>query len=597
MADEELAYANQLFRRAEGMRPMHRAAMLPVLFEWSPDVSDLWPGADCSADLALVNERDFFAQRPLAFSRLQIARAIGLGRGWAGRASLMRIADLSDDEIAPYAPEPEESEPPPPRNALRRAALLGMHSGLVMNDAGVRAYVVRTLHRSTDAWEQLALIGGAQVVLTDALWGHPDRIEGPNAEDARALLRERLRHLGERIDGPPDRVELDLAIRWLPKLGYYALRAGNEREVRAIAERIAGARGELPIAQQIEGGAWDLAIAARTAIAYIDHPIDGVWPSEVSPTPAREVFEPREEPWLGVVPWRESAGDPRAEAARAAQLEMLVRDLDTLRSNRPRCHVMNDMLLWATEADARRLFDLVAAPLRTSGTIVPTSELLCRIAIASQIRGPIDPERISLLISLYDLPADRLAAYDGSLDEHGPGIGYEIFSSLRPSVLHALGSRPERIDHSELRAFVPCIEAQALDTRADVDSHEAQAAVAFHPLTEAWLRWSIASMDEGSRAPARALVAQWIASIVERLDAPPTGAVWPWYRTIRWLYTIGTYAPALGLAPEARAMLERARARDRASELLVVFDVVEFMLGMTAPRDPSGAIGNPERRM
>jgi hypothetical protein len=579
--DEEFAYAHELNRRVEAMRPMHRAAMLPTLFEWSPDVSDLWPGADCAADVAEEAERSFFAETPVAFSRLQIARVRSLSRGWVGRLSLVRVAELDDSEIAPYHAEPEERRPRPPRDALRRAALLGMHSGLVMNDAEVRAFVLRTLLESENAWEQLALRGSAQTIVSDSLWGHPARFDGEGAAHSRAILERRLNHLRARVDGPSDRAELELAIFWLPHLGFYGERAGQGREVRELASRIVERQGALRIAEGIEGGAFDLAVAARRAIAELDHPSEHIEMDHLEPPARREVFAPQEEPWLEVVPWRDSAS-PDAEAARAAHLARLERDLAALRYYRPRCAVMRDMLDWATEADARHLYDLFSAPFRAE-TIDRSTEAHCRIMLLARIRGPIDPERIALLLSLYDLPRERIGGRDHSLDEHHPAIGYSIYDSLRPFVMFALAPRADLIaDHAELRAFVPRIEMQPLATRADVDTHEAEAAIAVHELTRAWLEWALSSGDVAALDEARALVAQWIAWIPERLGMPHTGAVYPGWRTIHWLYSTGLYAGRLGLAEQARAMIARVREIQPNPVTQPVLDVVEYMLELSA---------------
>jgi hypothetical protein len=587
--DEEFAYAHAIHRRVQVMRPMHRAAMLPTLFAWSPDVSDLAPGADCGADLAVESERELFRETPVRFSRLQIARARAISRGWAGRLSLMRLAELDDSEIAPYHAEPEERGTRPPRDALRRAALLGMHSGLVMNDADVRAYVLRTLLESDDAWEQLALRGSALVIVSDALWGHPARFEGPGAADARAILEQRLHHLHARIDGPPDRAELELAIFWLPHLGFYGARADRGREVREIASRIVERRGALRIAEGIDGGAIDLAIAARRAIAELDHPSEHVSMGDLEPPAQREVFAPHHEPWLEVVPWRDSAS-PDAEAARAAHLAQLEEDLASLRHFRPRCAVMRDMLDWATEEDARHLFDVFSAPLRTEGPIALSSEVFCRIGLLARIRGPIDPDRIGFLISLYDLSPERIGERDHSLDEHHPGIGYSIYGSLRPFAMSALASRPDLIaDHAELRAFVPRIETQALAARADVDTHEAPAAVAVHALTRAWLEWAISSGDAAALDEARALVARWIAWIPERYAMPHTGAVYPGERTIHWLFTIGSHAARLGLTEPARAMIAAVREIQPIPILHATLDVIEYLLELGEDARGGGA--------
>ncbi|WP_437962005.1 hypothetical protein WME76_21705 [Sorangium sp. So ce119] len=74
-----------------------------------------------------------------------------------------------------------------------------------------------------------------QALLQEALRGHPERAEG---DAGPSLLRAWLPDLARRLDGPADRVALELAIRRLADVGTYAARFGVGPEARALAERV-----------------------------------------------------------------------------------------------------------------------------------------------------------------------------------------------------------------------------------------------------------------------------------------------------------------------------------------------------------------------
>ncbi|WP_437284142.1 hypothetical protein [Sorangium sp. So ce406] len=476
--DEMFALMRRERERADrASSPLVRARILEALPGLFPDVSDLAHEPRCRDELAAENAAALRAD-PLVFSRLLVARL----RTVHDPRLLLPLATRAEARVTAYQLGPDEPGPPPPRSLVSHLALASLPPSWIVNDPEGRRLALDRLRAGGDARELLVLHGAATALFQEALRGHPERAQG---DAGPSLLRAWLPDLARRLDGPADRVALELAIRRLADVGTYAARFGVGPEARALVERVLAARGELPLTQGIAGGARDLAEVARGALHDLEVPQRSLAGADLPP-PRRDRFRVWRD-WLDAEP----AGGEVPAADALARIRDLDAELAALRFDAPRCRVIEELGQWLPPDEASRRFDALVAPVFDGERIRPSAEALCRTRVALRLAGVDEARRVKLLLRL--LSATPLDA-----------------DSVGTVAARALAEHLGWIDrHADLRAW---LEAQAL-APIPLDLEAARRWSLLQPAFERALALRAPGGPSARPETAAAIVRAWMESI------------------------------------------------------------------------------------
>jgi hypothetical protein len=531
-------------RVEDARRPeLVRAAILETIPSLFPDVSDLVVEPTCAPELR-TRLHDVLARRPLPFSRLALAQLRTL---WelgdttdvmdAKGRSLIGLAQLDDAEVDRYRMAPGESGSAPRPALVRfwaRAGLIG--SNLYANVAGVRRFLGDRLWHATDDREQLLLVGLGQQMFDDF---RRQRATRRSDGDAPRLLRAWIDDAGHRLDQPADRVAFEIVRTRLALIGGFAVVFDATEPARALLQRIVDARGQLPVARSVEGGAVDLAMAARAALYNIDVPFDHLYALTevvVEGTP----FTPWAE-WVHRYPTTVRIAD----ADRVARVRELDGELGQLRYAPARCHVLAQLIEWTPERDAERRYAGLLATLSSGTQLTLSSESRCRLRLALSYDAIDDARRAELALRVLRTPRSEIAEYDDRGDEHHAAIVIVTEKAQLASVaLEAVAAHPTWLGgNAALRDW--CVERAISGEPAGTGSHDPEAALT--QIYIALLTWDAAhDRDQGRR-----VLGAWLAA----LRAAPTRI-----HAARSLAVIARFAGRLELATEARAAFDAVLA-------------------------------------
>ncbi|WP_437963731.1 hypothetical protein WMF04_28875 [Sorangium sp. So ce260] len=549
--DEMFALMRRERERADrASSPLVRARILEALPGLFPDVSDLVDEPRCREELA---DESAAALRgdPLVFSRLLVARL----RTVRDPGVLMPLVTRSEQSITAYQLAPGEPGPAPPRSLVRHLALASVPAPWIMNNHPEgRRLVLDRLRESDDAREQLLLHGAAAALFEEALRDDPARARG---DAGPSLLRAWLPDLARRLEGPPDRVSLELAIRRLADVGTYGARFGVAPEARALVDRVLAARGELPLTRGIAGAARDLAEVARGALHDLEVPPRSAAAADLPP-PRRDRFRVWGD-WLDAEP----AGGKVPAADALARVRDLDGELATLRFHAPRCRVLEELGLWLPPDEASRRFDALVAPVFDGERVRLSTETLCRMRVALRRGGVDEARRVRLLLRLLSATPAQIDAFDRRGDAQHPALTPLIDgASVGAVAARALERNLGWIDrHADLRAW---LEAQAL---APVPPGR-PAAARWSLLQPAFER-AVALHASGGPAArpetARAILRAWMESI--RAAEAQRGVTHAFAGEVvkARLRALGEHGQRAGLAEEIGAFLDERRSERAAA--------------------------------
>ncbi|WP_437730038.1 hypothetical protein [Sorangium sp. So ce1335] len=581
-SDEMLALMRRERERADrASSPLVRARILEALPGLFPDVSDLANAPRCGEELADENAAALRAD-PLVFSRLLVARL----RTVHDPRILVPLVARGDERVTAYQLGPDEPGPPPPPSLVRHLALASLPPSYLVNGPPEgRRLVLDRLRSSGDARELLLLHGAATALFQEALRGHPGRAQG---DAGPSLLRAWVPDLARRLDGPADRIGLELAIRRLADLGTYAVRFGAGHEARALVERVLAARGEVPLAQGIAGGARDLAEVARGALHDLDVPQRSV-AGEGLPPPRRDRFRVWRD-WLDA--------EPAGGRVSAADVLARVRDLDAelaaLRFDAPRCRVLEELGQWLPPDEASRRFDALVAPAFDGDRVRLSAEALCRMRVALRLDGVDEARRVKLLLRLLSATPAQLSAPDRRGGEQHAALATPLDAELAtPLDAESVGAVAARalaehlgwIDrHADLRAW---IEAQAL-APIPLGEGAARRWSLLQPAFERVLELHASGGPAARPETAAAIVRAWMEAI--RAAEAQQGATRAFVGEVvrARLRALGEHGQRAGLAGEVGAFL--GERKDRRAAVIASYLLT---LQRPAPEAAPGLPGEP----
>ncbi|XXT14966.1 hypothetical protein WME94_32430 [Sorangium sp. So ce429] len=546
-------------RAARAPSPLVRARILESLPGLFPDVSDSAGEPRCREELAAENAAALRGD-PLVFSRLLVAR---LRTVHDPRVLLPLVARGQEERATAYQLGPDEPGPAPPRSLVRHLALASIPASWLVNDQPTgRRLVLDRLREGADARELLLLHGAAAALLREAPSGDPARAQG---DAGPSLLRAWLPDLARRLDGPADRVALELVLRRLADVGTHAARFGVGSEARALVERVLAARGELPLTQGLAGAARDLAEVARGALHDLDVPQRSLAGADLPP-PRRDRFRVWAD-WLDAEP----AGGKVPAADALARVRDLDGELAALRFSAPRCRVIEELGQWLPPDEASRRFDALVAPVLDGERVRLSTETLCRMRVALRLDGVDEARRVRLLLRLLSATPAQIGPRDASGDEPRPALGAPLDEDPVGEVAaRALARNLGWIDrHADLRAW---LEAQAL-APVPPGARAVERWSTLQPAFERVLALHASGGPEARPEAARAIVRAWMASI--RAAEAQQGAADALAGEIASarLRALGEHGGRAGLADEVGAFLgerEDQRAAVIASYLLTL---------------------------
>ncbi|XYH93160.1 hypothetical protein ACMHYB_35565 [Sorangium sp. So ce1128] len=540
-SDELLALMRRERERAARARsPLVRARILESLPGLFPDVSDSVGEPRCREELAAENAAALRGD-PLVFSRLLVARL----RTAHDPRLLLPLVARGEERATAYQLGPDEPGPAPPRSLVRHLALASIPASWLVDDqpAG-RRLVLDRLREGADARELLLLHGAAAALLREALSGDPARAQG---DAGPSLLRAWLPDLARRLDGPADRVALELVLRRLADVGTYAARFGVGPEARALVERVLAARGELPLTQGLAGAARDLAEVARGALHDLDVPQRSPAGADLPP-PRRDRFRVWAD-WLDAEP----AGGKVPAADALARVRDLDGELAALRFSAARCRVIEELGQWLPPDEASRRFDALVAPVLDGDRVRLSTEALCRMRVALRLDGVDEARRVKLLLRLLSATPAQIGPRDTSGDEPRPALGMSLDEEPVGEVAaRALARNLGWIDrHADLRAW---LEAQAL-APVPPGARARERWSILQPAFERVLALHASGAPEARPEAARAIVRAWMASI--RAAEAQQGAAHAFAGEVASarLRALGEHGGRAGLAEEVGAFL------------------------------------------
>ncbi|WP_437751791.1 hypothetical protein [Sorangium sp. So ce1389] len=527
-------------RAARAPSPLVRARILESLPGLFPDASDIGGELRCREELAAENAAALRAD-PLVFSRLLVARL----RTMHAPRLLLPLAMRGEERATAYQLSPDEPGPAPPRSLVRHLALASIPASWLVNDqAAGRRLALDRLREGADARELLLLHGAAAALLREAPSGDPARAQG---DAGPSLLRAWLPDLARRLDGPADRVALELVLRRLADVGTYAARFGVGPEARALVERVLAARGELPLTQGLAGAARDLAEVARGALHDLDVPQRSPAGADLPP-PRRDRFRVWAD-WLDAEP----AGGKVPPADALARVRDLDGELAALRFSAPRCRVIEELGQWLPPDEASRRFDALVAPVLDGDRVRLSTETLCRMRVALRLDGVDEARRVRLLLRLLSATPAQIGPRDTRGDEPRPALGAPLDEEPVGEVAaRALARNLGWIDrHAGLRAW---LEAQAL-APVPPGARARERWSILQPAFERVLALHASGGPEARPEAARAIVRAWMASI--RAAEAQQGAAHASAGEIAGarLRALGEHGRRAGLAEEVGAFL------------------------------------------
>ncbi len=543
------------------------ARTLEIVPDLFPDVSDRSDAPTCAPDLAERLGDRIFDGSPITYSRMLIAQVRSLGfigdtTDVMGRKAdlLLRIYHLTDSELTEYQLAPEEAGPPPPKSYLRTVALaLLVRSNLFLNERVVREQLIARAREATDEAEQVLLSRMTRSYADQALWGHPTQAVDNGAPP---LLRSWIPDLRRRLSTAADPVSLEITLARMQALGAYGVRFGAEADARALLAEVLVSHGDLPLTRGIEGAARDLDTIARGALYDLDVPSESVGIAD-EPPPSRVPYDP----WPGLLDEEPANGRPTPDQV-SARVHDLDQELERVRSNAARCHVLGQLGQWLPAREAEQRFDALMAPVfDASGNVVLSSETMCRMWMLMNLEGVVPERRIALLRRLLMAPSEQINAYDSRGDEHN---GFYIYATERTQVrglaARALAEHLDWIDQDQAlrewlitQAQVPSPQGRALSGDYNIDALEPAFA---HMLVGLARR-----EDAAQRETARRIVRAWTVDMRVVLANPSITSVYPYYLGQKRLYALAEVAPLLdaAAAEEVRVLCSQILARDPAS--------------------------------
>lgn len=540
--DEMFALLRREQDRADKASPLVRARVLESLPSLFPDVSDLMPEPPCHDDL----ERGGISameRSPLVFDRELVARI----RAVHDAPPLIALALRDDATLPEYTLGPDEPGPRPSKSFLRYRALANIPTYWIAdNRQEGRRLLLDRLRSSADATESLLLHGAAEAIFDQALWGHPERATGT---DGPGLLGAFLADTAHRLQSPPDRASLELVLVRLDDIGSRAVRFGHESAARGVVRTILDARGDLPITRGDPAAARDLLEIARGAQFDLDHPQKNVGvPSQ--PPPRRERFRPRED-WLD----REPAGGRPSEADRLSRVRDLDAELPSLKYNVTRCYILGQLGEWLSDAEAASRYDAFVAPAFDGDAVRLTTESLCRLRVALEMRGVPEERRIALALRMLRTPLPARGARDLALDEHHPAIAYPADEDpVRQIAALALAKHPAWIDATpDLRAFLTDRAMEPIPR----DSAPSQTWSLLHPSFDRVLEHHLSKSPDAARSILRA----WMSNVRDTLAGEPPTHIYVGDNVRHRIRSLGDHAGPAGLAPETAAFLDALSTR------------------------------------
>jgi len=502
----------------------------------------------CDVDFVDMASEATFDGATVTFSRMLVARirAVASVRSHvdvfdAKCRYLKRLAELGEAHLSDYQFSPGETGPAPPKSFVRYAALSALgRSQIPMREANE---LLGWLYASANDRGQWLLHNHA----LDSIDPFPQPSNPPADDPAPSLFRSWVPDMRRRLHGRADPLSLEIVLQRILPLGVFGAWYGTADEARKVMESVIAARGDLPITRGIPGAARDLAVAARTALFYLENPCPyPSLPENELPPPARKVYRP-DEVWLADPAPARVAGE-----AVAARMRDLDRDLAELKFAEPRCHVLREQASWVPRGDADRLFDALVAPLSRGGKVALSSETLCRMRVATGLRAASESKRVGLVLQwLRAEPAD-IADYDSSRDDIQSGVAYDESKGHVP-VLAAwlLFENLEWIErHADLRAWL-------LKHAQTPDPYARQPILpttweAVQPAYERLLSFHASGHPEANREDGRAILLSWIDAA---RDIMARGASFhPWLR--RKLYALADFAGRYGLREQAQALFD-----------------------------------------
>lgn len=544
--DEMFALMRRERERAAQASPLVRARLLESIPDLFPDVSDLWPEPPCHDELEREGI-DALEASPLRFDRELVARV----RAVHDAPPLVGLALRDEATVSDYHLGPDEPGPPPAKSFLRYRALANIPAYWIAdNRAEGRRLLLDRLRTSPDATELLLIHGAAEAIFDQALWGHPERAEG---SDGPTLLGGWIADLGKRLQGPSDRVTLELVLRRLGDTGRFGVRFGHEAAARRVLKTVLDVGGDLPLTRGIAGGARDLAEMARGALFDLDTQQKSIG-FDALPPPRRKSYDPRLD-WLD----REPAGGRPAEADRVARVRDLDAELVGLKHNAPRCHVLGELGEWLSDGEMAERFEGLIAPAFQGDRVVLNTESLCRLRLALELKGVDEGRRSALAARMLKAPLPGRGARDLSLDEHSPGIGYPADEDpVRQIAATALARHLEWVDASpDLRTW---LEQRATEP-IPMDHAPAETWTLLAPAFERAIDFHLAGSAEARPDTARELLLAWIGSIRTALAAKPVGNIYPGEVVVRRIRALGERGRKAAIAAEVIALLDELGGR------------------------------------
>ncbi len=400
----------------------------------------------------------------------------------------------------------------------------------------------------------------------------------PSNRSAPALLRSWIEDAARRVGRAGGRASLEIVLGHLWAIGQYAERFGLAAQAHALVARIVGADGALPLTRGIEGGAWDLAVAAVSARADLGRHLASLQARGPMPRPHRVPYDAFE----GLSP---PAREHVKPAAARARMRVLDGELGRLRYAPSRCYVVAEQAAWVPDADATALFDAMTVPIfDAQGRVRYGAEMLCRARTALSMEEVAAPRRIALALRLLRATPDEILPFDMGAVETGPAIVVETDKAQVAAVAaSAVAAHLAWVDASaELRDWL----GHALVETDRAPDHEEATGTANAELEAAYERLVAFDLAHGRAPEARAILKAWIDAVRGTIDQVHY-SVYPIDLATLQIFALGDLAVRVGLEAPARALFEAIRRGRSGSGLARRLAIAEYMLA-TAKRAPSG---------
>ena len=524
-ADDSYLYLRARWDGLEGQSPLVRAAWLPEIPGLVPDASDLVSEPACAPDLLDQLESAIFEAKPLPFSRLLLGQIRAVARVQDTTdvmarkgAILIRLARFEDRDIAEYTMAPgEPAQPPPPRGLVRLTAVAGLaRSNLWNNDEATATFLRERLARSRDAEELLTARDPASFEL---VW-HTVRLAG--------------------------------------ELGVGA-------EAGAFVDAVRTQRGVFPLTSVLPGAAEDLWIAAEQASILLGRQ-QGKPRTGWSRAPGRRSVVHRnaalEDDWLRGVRLG-TRTSPESERLRAEQAASIDHDVEDPRFARLRCRILRDLARWSTPKEAQMRLERRLPVLAGAGSVRIDSVMLCAIELLGSLEGADEARRIETLLALERWPMAQTQVIQPPPSDSWTTVTVLEKDSLRNEARRALLARPAPLlRHAAGRAWLEDLAERepVPGTVADEEGlWNGSSSLLVERAPDTLLGALAASTSEEDRARGRRILSRWMAMVDQQIAEGRGSNLWVYQVLIDRIHEIARFAPALGLAAEAKAFVNRVR--------------------------------------